>query len=227
MDEKLQDNTYIISDVHGCLHTLLDLIEKLPKNAKLIFVGDLCDRGLYSKEVIEFVKSNNHQCILGNHDFYLLDHIKDALKGEKFRWNIKDYMGGKETIESYKKDLSILDSHLAWIKSLPQYIMIDKYFITHAFCLPYFKRRDDKEKSHAMMVNRVSDEEEWAWDWEENWQDYDVINIFGHEDTQEVLKKDNYICIDTGCVYGRKLTALELKTMKIYEQELNPKDITL
>ena len=219
-------NTYVISDIHGCYHTLLDLIKKLPKDSKLIFLGDLCDRGLYSKEVIEYVKSNNHLCILGNHDHYLVEHIKECLDGAKVRWNTKEYMGGIETINSYKDDLDILDSHIAWLKTLPQYILINKLFITHAFCMPYFKRKDDKEKSHAMMVNRTTDEDEWLWDWEENWQEYDLLNIYGHESDDEIVRKNNYLCIDTSCVYGGKLTALNLDSFDVIQQELNKKDIT-
>lgn len=138
-------NTYVIGDIHGCYFTLLDLVEKLPSNAKLIFLGDLYDRGLYSKEVIEFVKSNNHACILGNHDFYMLEHLQECLNGAEVRWNTKEYMGGKETISNYKDSSKIIKKHLTWLATLPQYIQIDKYFITHAFCLPYYKRKDDKD----------------------------------------------------------------------------------
>ena len=53
-------STFVIGDVHGCYYTLMDLVDKLSKDADLIFVGDLCDKGLYTKEVIEFVKSNNY-----------------------------------------------------------------------------------------------------------------------------------------------------------------------
>lgn len=219
------ENTYVIGDIHGCFHTLQDLIKQFPKDANLIFVGDLCDRGLYSKEVIEFIKANNYLCILGNHDFYMLEDIKKCLSGAKVRWNTKEYMGGKETIDCYKNHPKILEEHITWLKTLPQYIQIEKYFITHAFCLPYYKRRDNIKKSHPMMVNRVSDEEEWAWDWEKDWKKYDIINIFGHESSDEVVIKDNYYAIDTGCVYGRKLSAIQLETMKIFEQELNKIDV--
>lgn len=226
MNDKLE-NTYVISDIHGCYFSLLDLIKKLPLDAKLIFVGDLCDRGLYSKEVIEYVKSNNHTCILGNHDFYMIEHLKECLNGAKVRWNIKEYMGGKETIANYTGDNKIIEEHITWLKTLPQYIQIEKYFITHAFCMPYYKRRDEKEKSHAMMVNRVTDEEEWLWDWEENWKDYDLLNIYGHENSDEVVRAENYLCIDTGCVYGNKLTALNLANLRVTQVPLNKKDITI
>lgn len=72
----MEEQLYIIGDVHGCYKTLLSLIKKLPKNAKLCFVGDLCDRGKNSKEVIAFVKSNNYDCVLGNHELFLLRILK-------------------------------------------------------------------------------------------------------------------------------------------------------
>jgi len=43
---------WCIGDVHGCIFTLEKLVNKLPKNSKLIFVGDLVDRGNFAKEVI-------------------------------------------------------------------------------------------------------------------------------------------------------------------------------
>ena len=46
--------TYVIGDVHGCINTLKELIDKLPVNANLIFVGDLCDKGKYSKDVLNY-----------------------------------------------------------------------------------------------------------------------------------------------------------------------------
>ena len=55
-----QKRTYVIGDVHGEYKTLLALIAKLPKNAQLIFVGDLIDRGEYSADIIHFVRKNNH-----------------------------------------------------------------------------------------------------------------------------------------------------------------------
>ena len=52
---------YIIGDVHGCFYTLEKLLSKLNKNSEIIFVGDLCDRGFYSKEVIELIIENNYK----------------------------------------------------------------------------------------------------------------------------------------------------------------------
>lgn len=222
---KSLENIFIIGDVHGCYHTLMKLVAQLPQGAKLIFVGDLCDRGYYTKEVIEFIIQNNHASILGNHDFYMIEHMLECMAGAKVRWNEESYMGGHATLASYGGDYELVHRHLAFLKSLPQYIKLDRYFITHAFCMPYYKRRDDASKSHAMMVNRPSDEAKWCWDWEEGWREYEVLNIFGHDSKDEVVAGENFIGIDTGCVYGGRLTALQLHEMRFFHQEHDPKDI--
>ncbi|MCF6206994.1 MAG: metallophosphoesterase [Sulfurovum sp.] len=59
---------YIIGDVHGEYDALMRLVAKLPKDAKLIFVGDLVDRGSRSADVVKFVRENAHSCVMGNHE---------------------------------------------------------------------------------------------------------------------------------------------------------------
>ena len=51
------ENIYIISDIHGCYKTLLALIDQFPnkQNSKIVFVGDLIDRGKNSCEVVELL----------------------------------------------------------------------------------------------------------------------------------------------------------------------------
>lgn len=224
MKDKL---TIIIGDVHGCFFTLQALLKQLPQNAEIIFVGDLCDRGNYTKEVIECVIQNNYVSLIGNHESYMLESTDLALKGKTCRWIDESYMGGKETLRSYKNAHDVLAKHLEWIAQNPLYILKEKYFITHGFALPYYKRRDIKDKQHSFLVNRVKDIEEWGHDFEEGYEQYDLINIFGHETFQEVMIRDNLYGIDTSCVYGNKLSAIELGSMKIYETPVHPLDISL
>jgi len=222
----IEKPTIVIGDVHGCFFTLQKLLKQLPKNAEIIFVGDLCDRGNYTKEVIECVLQNNYVSLLGNHESYMLESVESALEGKPTRWIDESYMGGKETLKSYKNTHDILVKHLQWIAQNPLYILKDNYFITHGFALPYYKRRDIKEKQHSFLVNRVKDIEEWGHDFEEGYEQYDFINVFGHETFQEVMIRDNLYGIDTSCVYGNKLSALELGSMKVYEEKVHPLDIS-
>ena len=221
-------NTYVIGDVHGCYNTLLNLIKKLPKDSDIVFVGDLCDRGRYSKEVIEFVSTNNYRCVKGNHEKYMINHLEDVLFGNKkdMDW-LKSGWGGTATVDSYKdKDKSFIQNHLTWMKSLPSFLLLDnKYFITHGYGLPYFKRRESPYENvkHAIMSNRI-DDSKYKFDWEDT-SNYDVINIFGHCKFDEVLIGENYYGIDTGCSYGNKLTAIKIRSMDIIDEPLDISDI--
>ncbi len=223
MDKK-EIETFVIGDVHGCYHTLLKLLEKLPKKSNSIFVGDLCDKGKYSKDVIEFVIQNNCLCVKGNHEHLMQTYIKKAILQNDMssKWaNIRGW-GGKQTIENYRDDLDTLERHLGWIESLPLYLEIDNFFITHGFGLPYYKRRDQKYSS-ALFVNRIYDTTHIR-DWED-FKTYKIVNIFGHCNFREVLKDKNYVCIDTGCCYGNKLTAINLKTLETVEQKTDERDL--
>jgi len=220
--------TYVVGDIHGCFNTLKNLVKKLPSDSDLIFVGDLCDRGKYSKEVIDFVMKNNYRCIRGNHEKYLIDHLEDVLFNDKRELNwLKPKWGGQATVDSYKNtSSSIIKKHLVWLKSLPSFILIeDKYFITHGYGLPYFMRRKshDEKIKLALMSNRI-DDEKYKFDWED-YSKYEVINIFGHCKFDEVLIGKNYYGIDTGCLDGGKLTAIELGSMRIIDEPLNYLDI--
>jgi serine/threonine protein phosphatase 1 len=217
--EKKEFKTFVVSDVHGCYYTMRKLLEKLPENAEIIFVGDLCDRGLHTKQVIEYIIEKGYVSIRGNHEDYMITHAMEAMKGIESRWTREEYMGGKETMVSYQNDHATLLNHLNWLAALPRYIMQDNYFITHSFSLPYFQRRDSEPSCTALMKNRITDEKEWGHDWESDWQDYSVINIFGHTDYEKVEIGKNYYGIDTGCAYGRKLTAIELGTMNIIDEK--------
>jgi len=219
-----KEKVYVIGDVHGCYYTLKALVKKLPKDARLIFVGDVCDRGLHSKRIFDFIIKNEHEMVLGNHERYMLEYAIEILNGGTNRW-LKGRMGGKETLKSYKGDTRALLQHIEWLKSIPRYIFIDKYFITHGFGLPYFQRRDKFESLDGLTKNRISNKKEWSHDWESGYEDYDVINIFGHTPYEDVKVGKNYYGIDTGCVYGGKLTAIELGSMKIVQVKLDKRDI--
>jgi len=213
------ENTFIIGDVHGCYHTLMGLVKKLPSDAKLIFVGDLCDKGDFSKDVIEFVKSNNYLCVKGNHEHLYEKYIIDAIENDTHSpWSSDKRYGGLQCIQSYKGDNALIKEHLEWIKKLPTYIQCEKYFITHGFGLEYYKHRDNKEYYNDFLLNRLYK------DTVEPNCDEDIVNIFGHCIFDEVQVGKKYICLDTGCSNGGKLSAIQLGTNKIYEQPMDKKD---
>ena len=178
-ETKIQ-NTYVVGDVHGCFYTLQNLIARLPHDAELIFVGDLCDKGNFSKDVIDFVLENGYACVKGNHEHLMETYLEDAIFHNKHSsWSSDKRYGGMVTIDSYQGDQAKMLSHLAWIKTLPIYLQIDKYFITHGFTLPFYEKRNNPDSYNDYLLNRY----EKGMSVESN----EVINIFGHCVFDEVV----------------------------------------
>ena len=215
--ERKLDNTYVIGDVHGCFYTLQNLVSRLPKDAELIFVGDLCDKGYFSKEVITFVVDNGHACVKGNHEYLMQTYLEDAIIHDKHSpWSSDKRYGGLPTLDSYQNDHAKMREHLEWIKGLPIYLERDKYFITHGFALPFYAHRGNPEYNREYLLNR----------YEKGMQvdSGEIINIFGHCVFDEVVSGENFYGIDTGCSYGKKLTAIQLGTMKCYQEPMDARD---
>ena len=216
-----QENTFIIGDVHGCVFTLEKLLQKLPKDADVVFVGDLIDKGLYSKDVIEIVINNpKYKSVLGNHEYLFLEYAKDALYGIESDWSTLKGYGGKNTLKNYENDYDTFLKHRKWITTLPLCIDFEDYFITHGFSVTLFDKRDDLEYKHQIFANRIEDIKTDLYADQK-------INIFGHDANKEVQIHPCYFGIDTGCVFGNKLTAIELGTHKIIQENCDSRDSDL
>ena len=231
----MNEQIYIIGDVHGCYKTLLELIEKLPKDARICFVGDLCDRGNNSKEVIEFVKSNNYDCVLGNHEEYFIEYSQ-YLERKLSYFDIKSYFsanGGKETVNSYRKD-GILDrktllEHAAWLQKLPlyreykdiktednRYLVVSHSHFWNKWEYRYYPKNTNEHNSFkkASLHSRFK-----------NFDNKEIFNVFGHTPTQEAIVENHKASIDLGCVFGNdaalkgRLCALEFPSMKVITQD--------
>ena len=65
---------FAIGDLQGCLESLKGLLEQIPEDAELLFLGDIVNRGPESLETLRFVKNlgNRADTLLGNHDLHLL-----------------------------------------------------------------------------------------------------------------------------------------------------------
>ncbi len=217
MDDLKIENIYVVGDVHGCFYTLQNLIARLPNDAELIFVGDLCDKGNFSRDVIDFVIQNGYDCVKGNHEHLMEVYLEDAIFYDKHSpWSTDKRYGGVLTLQSYQDDHDKMLAHLEWIKTLPIYLQVDNYFITHGFALPFYEYRNDPVYYKDYLLNRYEEGMEIPND--------EVINIFGHCVFEEVVTGENFYGIDTGCSYGKKLTAIQLGTMQCYQETMDPRD---
>lgn len=122
-----------VGDIHGHYDGLMRLLDQVaPTSADhLYFVGDLIDRGPQSAKVIDFVRSHNHGCVLGNHEHLLLD----ALTHQPINQHMLQawlYSGGQSTLASYHHDQALLMEHMQWLRSLPLFLDLGDIWLVHA-----------------------------------------------------------------------------------------------
>jgi len=211
------ERIFIVGDVHGCLDMLRRLMDKIdwrPDEDNLIFLGDYIDRGKDSKGVIDYIlelkrESSRVQCIMGNHENILLDFLNT---GEPRLLIIN---GGIPTLESYQAasenedDPLIPPEHVAFFKDLIPYIELDDYYVVHAGFRPGVPIEDQS------LEDLIWIREPFIF----SNHDFGKTVIFGHTPIAEPLMMDNKIGLDTGAVYGNRLTCLELPRMKFHSVE--------
>ncbi len=212
----MNENLFVISDIHGCrreLTLLLDNILKMYRSPSFVFVGDYVDRGEDSKGVVDDLLnlSKDYRCIflMGNHEDMLLDRVTNENKFGS-RW---DRNGNEATISSYGGLQNILKVHGGFYTNLKLSYEIDGFLFVHGGLKPGLE-----ETSRQEML--------WIRD-EFIYSDYDFgkIVIYGHTPSYPIRITYKKICVDTGCVYGGYLTALNLNNFEALHLKLGEKKI--
>ena len=251
---------FAVGDVQGCAPSLKTLLKKLPKKSKLIFLGDLVNRGPDSLGALRQLKSlqesGRAECILGNHDLHLLA-IDAGLRKTK----------GLDTVDAILNapDRKVL---IGWIRNRPMALSNGKVLTVHAGVLPQWDLQQTiecaQEVEKALRGKSYKDflanmygntPNKWSnslkgyerlrlitntltrmrfctpsgqmefeskeglengpkgyipWFKAPKRKTADTLIYFGHWSTLGLLRHDNVIGLDTGCVWGGKLTAMEV-----------------
>jgi protein phosphatase len=216
----------IIGDIHGCLDETLDLLGKLGYSIaerdghfvvdhgdgrKLVFVGDLVDRGPNSPVVIRLVRdivaAGAGFCVAGNHDVKL----SKALRGRdvKLTHGLAESMA---QMEGYSGEFR--EGAAEFLDGLVSHYVFDdgKLVVAHAGLREEMHGRGSgMVRQFAMYGETTGETDEYGLPVRYNWAaDYrgKAMVIYGHTPVPEAEWLNNTICIDTGCVFGGKLTAL-------------------
>ncbi len=217
----------VIGDVHGCFNELHELVKKLgyetarsddgqyevshPNGRKLIFIGDLVDRGPNILEVIKFVmsavRSGNALCVPGNHDIKLVKKLKGK--------DVKISHGLAETLAQLEKEPQAFRGSAAEFlhKLVSHYVLDDgKLVVAHAGMKESMQGRGSgKVRDFALFGETTGEIDEFGLPVRYNWAaEYrgKALVVYGHTPVPEAEWLNNTACIDTGCVFGGKLTAL-------------------
>ncbi len=218
-----------IGDIHGCLDPLLRLIQRVPPQDELVFLGDYIDRGPHSDGVIHYLKrlARQRPCrfLKGNHEDLMERALGAAQDVPLWLFN-----GGDATLQAYG------ESPAAWGR-LPErgaFVERDRDFFAG---LDLYFEDERTVFVHAGLDSRVSSmprqsAEVLLWIREAffrhatDWHGKDII--FGHTPTLqlglppgEIFRSHALYGIDTGCVYGGVLTAIDSVTHRIWQEPSN------
>ena len=218
--------------MHGCFDELTDLLGRMgyilnasageyavqaPEGRRLIFVGDLVDRGPGIPQVLKLVsglvQSGEALCVPGNHDVRLVK----ALRGQKLSLTY----GLAESLEQIAAEPDEFKAAMAnFIDDLVSHYVLDdgKLVVAHAGL---------SEEMHGRVSGRVRDvavhgEKTGATDqygdvrykWAVDYRG-EALVVYGHTPVAEPLWINNTVNIDTGCVFGGSLTALRYPEREI------------
>ncbi|MDB5292414.1 MAG: metallophosphoesterase [Phycisphaerales bacterium] len=213
----------IIGDVHGCYDELIELLTQLdydttepsrvvpPPGRKAVFLGDLVDRGPASPDVVRLVMGmvgkGNALCVPGNHDVKLLRKLRGK--------NVQITHGLAETLQQLESEMpDFLRAVEQFIDKLVGHYVLDdgRLVVAHAGMKQRFiGRASQRVREFALYGETTGETDEFGLPVRYNWAaEYrgDAAVVYGHTPVPEADWLNRTINIDTGCVFGGKLSAL-------------------
>lgn len=219
----------IIGDVHGCCDELEALLAALghrvainadgsvsitphPEGRRVVFVGDLVDRGPRTPDVLRiamaFVEHGLGFCVPGNHDVKF------------WRWlsghhNVKLTHGLDRSVAQMEpQSQAFKDQAKAFIGKLPDYVWLDegRLVVAHAGILERMIGTSDNEVRHFCVYGDTDGKVDAnglviRYNWAAGYKGAATV-VYGHIPVADATWVNNSVCIDTGCCFGYKLTAL-------------------
>ena len=238
----------IIGDIHGCFDELYELLQKLgyeisdkdghyslshPDGRRVVFVGDLVDRGPKTPEVLRLAMDAIEQgqafCVVGNHD----DKLKRALQGKK----VTVAHGLQESLDQLEEAGDEFKARaLKFLGGLISHYVFDSgdLAVAHAGIKEnYIGRGAPSIKQFCMYGETTGETDEFGlpvrYPWAEDYRGKSLV-VYGHTPIPEPEFLNNTINLDTGCVFGGELTALRypekelvsVKAKAVYAESKKP-----
>lgn len=222
---------YVVGDIHGRLDLLAELMDKIEQDSnsfsgavQKIFLGDYVDRGLYSRQVIDYLVSLQDRerkpptFIMGNHEQVMRELLRDPSNREL----LEDWLtfGGRETLLSYGVMPSVLQgnrdnimnvakakipaAHVDFLEKLSLSQTHGDYFFCHAGVRPGIDLAAQTEQDLTWI----------RYDFLSYTRSFGKVVVHGHTISPQVEFRPNRIGIDTGAYATGCLTALALEGTK-------------
>lgn len=242
----------IIGDIHGCADELELLLAKLgyvvawtgtgegrtcsvvvPAGRRAIFIGDLVDRGPRTPDVLRLVHamvtSGTAFCVPGNHDVKFVRWLNGR--------NVKLTHGLAETAAQMEEETPAFREEMkVFLEGLVSHLWLDngKLVVAHAgIKSEMIGRSSGAVREFCLYGETTGETDEFGLPVRYNWAaEYrgDVTVVYGHTPVVNAQWLNKTICIDTGCAFGGKLTAVrwpenelvEVSATRVYAQPARP-----
>jgi protein phosphatase len=236
----------VIGDVHGCYDELLALLAGLgwtvddhrpkhPDGRKLVFVGDLTDRGPKSAEVLELVmnavQDGVARCVCGNHDAKLARKLRGK--------DVKIAHGLATTLESLSaRPEGFHERVRGFLDGLVSHYVLDggRLVVAHAGLKEAFHGRSSGTvREFAMYGDTTGEIDSYGLpvrlDWAVDYRGKAAV-VHGHVPVVDAEWHNHTLDVDTGCCFGGKLTALRwperelvaVPALQVYQEPARPLD---
>ncbi len=233
----------IIGDVHGCCDELEQLLQKLgyewtpnpatqpglynrvyrhPEGRKVIFLGDLVDRGPRILDTCQLaralVQAGNALCVPGNHDIKLVRKLggHDVTVRHGLAKSLAEIEALPESIrDSFARDMA------EFLDALVSHYTLDdgNLVVAHAGMKEGMQgRASSRVRDFALYGETSGETDEFGLPIRYNWAaEYrgQARVVYGHTPVPEAEWLNRTINIDTGCVFGGKLTALRYPELEL------------
>ncbi|MGZ4490107.1 MAG: polynucleotide kinase-phosphatase [Nocardioidaceae bacterium] len=218
----------VIGDVHGCRSELESLLTRLgydlsrdesgrpvdaahPEGRQAVFVGDLVDRGPDSPGVLRLVmgmvSAGHARCVPGNHE----NKLVRALRGRR----VTVSHGLETTLAQLAEESEEFRGQVAeFCDGLVSHLVLDdgRLVVAHAGLKgEYHGRASARVRSFALYGDTTGETDEFGlpvrYPWANDYRGHAMV-LYGHTPAPEPEWVNNTMCLDTGCVFGGRLTAL-------------------
>jgi diadenosine tetraphosphatase ApaH/serine/threonine PP2A family protein phosphatase len=215
----------VYGDIHGCYDEFIQLRNSLNIQSSdvEVCVGDILTKGKDSIKTLRYIQKNNILSVLGNHEDKLLRFIDHNQNSENNPIILDEDQ--RDIVDNLNAD------DIQFLKNLPLFIKFESITIVHGGLLndQILNNLTKKDKGKLLRLRYIDkkgkfipygDEDESSQFWADLYDGSEGFVVYGHQNFDEANISSNAIGIDTGCVYGNKLTAVAFNN-------LNPQDYSI
>ena len=217
----------LVGDVHGCASELDTLLAKLgwegpthPDGRIAVFVGDLVDRGPDTpgvlRRVMTMAETGNALCVAGNHEAKLVRALRGA--------PVRTTHGLQESLDQLDRETQAFrDDVVDFLVRLPHQLVLDegRLVVAHAGLREDLHGSDSpRARSFALYGDttgqRDADGLPVRLPWQRSYRG-EALVVYGHTPVTEATWVNNTMCLDTGVVFGGRLTALRYPEREVVD----------